>query len=379
MKLHHEDPRLTAYLLGELPPEEAAVIECAVAEDPALRIALAEMGKAQLTLFTALGSETERLLPRQRDNIRRAAKEAARQGKIVKLDSHRNVRKTWHIPVAAAAAIGGLLFILTQFPAPRGNGGNRNVSGNHDPAKGGGQKDPNQNAQPEKENIVQLPLTAGRKSLPQVASAVRNEARMPTREEIRIPEMLNAFPLKANGAVALWDGCKLGAEIVPSPWKPSASLVIVEIQGARNAPRELSVEYRADGDSVIAHRLIGYATSPTGRIMKPVSKLDAKAQMLLVIEIESKDLKLGSLVWEVGGKEAPAVPLVRDPEREPSDDARLASLICAFGLWLGGEQPAMIDDALVLGLAREVAADNLAADRYDFLNLVDEAVKISSK
>jgi hypothetical protein len=382
MKLHKEDPRLTAYLLGELPPDEAAAVDRAVAEDPSLRIALAEMEKEQLALFATLGGETERLLPRQLANIRRAAKEAAREGKIVELDSHRHVRKPWHVPLAAAAAIGGLLFILTQFPAPRETGGNKNVSGNHTPDKDngtGGHKDPDRRIPPVNENIVQLPLTAGRKSLPQIASAIRTESRMPTREEIRIPEMLNAFPLKANAAVALWDGCKLGAEILPSPWKPSASLVVVEIQGAKDGPRELSVEYRADDGSVIAHRLIGYANSTSGGAMQPVSKIEAKSQMLLVIEVESKDLKLGSLVWEVAGREAPAVPLLRDPAREPSDDARFASLICAFGLWLGGEDSAMIDDALVLGLARESAAANLAPDRYDLLNLIDEAAKLRTK
>jgi hypothetical protein len=229
------------------------------------------------------------------------------------------------------------------------------------------------------QNIVQLPLTAGRKSLPQIASAIRTESRMPNQEEIRIPEMLNAFPLKANAAVALWDGCKLGAEILPSPWKPSASLVVVEVQGAKDGPRDLSVEYRADDGSVSAHRLIGYTNSASGAAMKPVSAIGAKSQMILVIEVESKDLKLGSLVWEVGGKEAPAVPLVRNPEREPSDDARFASLICAFGLWLGGKEPSVVDDSLVLALARESASADLAPDRYDFLNLIDEATKLRTK
>ena len=37
----------------------------------------------------------------------------------------------------------------------------------------------------------------------------------------------------------------------------------------------------------------------------------------------------------------------------------------------------MIDETLVLGVAREVAAGSIVADRYDFLALIDEATKLS--
>jgi hypothetical protein len=39
----------------------------------------------------------------------------------------------------------------------------------------------------------------------------------------------------------------------------------------------------------------------------------------------------------------------------------------------------MIDDSLILGLAREVAAESMVPDRYDFLELVDQAVKVKNK
>ncbi len=375
MKLHQEDPRLTAYALGELPPGEAVAVERAIAADPALRAAFAETEEMRQGLIDALGGETERLQPRQRDAIRRAAREAARQGKIENLSSHRQARRTWMAPLAAAAVIIGGIFLLTLFPKPDGAGGTKPVTANNDPVKGGGLE-----GQPEQGNVIRLPLKASGKSLSEITDAVRGEKRMPTRGEVRIPEMLNAFPLKAKGSVALWDGCKLGAEILPSPWKPSGSLVVVEIQGAKNGSRELSVEYRAEEGVVIAHRLIGYTSGEKpGDDAKPLSEVEANSRMLLVIEIESRDLRLGSLHWSVDGKEAPPLPLVRDPEREPSDDARFASLVCAFGLWLRDEGGGMIDEDLMLALAREVASGGLVADRYDFLNLIDETTKLPEK
>lgn len=371
MKLHQEDPRLTAYALGELPPEEAAAVAHAIALDPALRAAFEETEEVSHSLTEALGGEMERLQPRQRDAIRRAAHETARQGKVENLSSHRTARKTWMAPLAAAAVVIGGVFLLTLFPKPDGAGSGKAVTANNDPVKGGGIE-----GRPDRGNVIRLPLKASGKSLSQVTDAIRGENRLPSRDEVRIPEMLNAFPLKTKGSVALWDGCKLGAEILPSPWKPSGSLVVVEIQGAKESARSLSVEYRAEDGVVIAHRLIGYPTAVAAGDANPVSRMEANSRTLLVIEVESRDLRLGSLHWSVGGKEAPPLPLVRNPEREPSDDACFASLICAFGLWLRNEGGGIIDEPLLLGLAREVAAGSLVADRYDFLALIDEATRL---
>ncbi len=55
MKLHQEDPRLTAYILGELAPAEAKAVEHAVAGDPALQLVLAEAEKTQSQLCELLG------------------------------------------------------------------------------------------------------------------------------------------------------------------------------------------------------------------------------------------------------------------------------------------------------------------------------------
>ena len=377
MKLHQEDPRLTAYILGELPPEEARAIEHAIAGDPALRLLVAEAEKAQSKLCDLLGGDTDELLPRQRDNIRRAAKEAARKGKIERLDSHRQARKVWFVPLAAAAVIAAGIFILTKIPASVAGKGNH-VAGSN------GKVDvptnsPKENPGTGKGGTVVMPLRAGKESIAKISSAIRVAGRKPSMAEVSIPEMLNAFPLKANGSVALKAGCKLGADVIPCPWKPSGSLVLVEVHGARDSARDISVEYAPDGATVISHRLIGYPPVTGEAKSATASRMEPNATMLLMIEVESKTLDLGKLVWSVGGEDAPAVPLVRNPESEPSDDVRFAALVCAFGKWLRGEDGSLLDEPVVLGLAREVAADGLVADRYDFLDLVDQAMKLPGK
>ncbi|MFM2199344.1 MAG: hypothetical protein RLZZ505_2776 [Verrucomicrobiota bacterium] len=371
MKLHQEDPRLTAYALGELPPEEAIAVERAIAADPSLRAAFAHTDEIRQALVDSLGGEKVRLQPRQRDAIRRAARETTRQGKVEHLSSHRQAQRTWLAPLAAAAVIISGIFLLTLFPKPNSAIGKKPVTANNDPIKGGGLE-----GRAERGNVIQLPLKASGNSLSQITDAIRGEKRFPKKEEVRISEMLNSFPLKSQGAVVLWNGCKLGAEILPSPWKPSGSLIIVEIEGAKDREIDLSVQYRAEEGVVIAHQLIGYPANHPETNSTPSPKMAANSRTILVIEVESRDLRLGSLHWSVGQKTAPHLTLVRDPEREHSDDARFASLVCAFGLWLRAEDGGRIDEDLLLALAREVASGSLVADRYDFLTLIDEATKL---
>lgn len=376
MKLHHEDPRITAYILGELTPEEALAVEHSVAGDPALRLVLVQAEKEQTQLRELLGGGTDELLPRQRDNIRRAAREAARKGRIESLASHRQARKSWFVPLAAAAAIAVGIFVLTQIPGLKGGG--KGVAGNH--VNGHQPDNVSETANSDgKSGSIRLPLRVGMESLAKVSAAVRVAGRMPTPDEVSVPEMLNAFPLKANGAVGLKDGCKLGVEIFPCPWKPSGSLALVEVRGAKDGDRELSVEFRADTGSVIAHRIVGYRPTASDSGTLSASRMNANATMLLIIEVEAKTPHLGELIWSVDGESAPVVPLDRDPAREPSDDARFAALVCGFGLWLRGEDSASLDEPVILGLAREVAADGLVADRYDFLDLVDQAMKLEKE
>ncbi len=373
MKPHPDDPKLTAFLLGELPPEERAQVEFAIATDPAVSLAVEELERMQTHLHDVLGGGREVLLPRQRENIRKAAREASRQGKIIQLESHKQPRKLW-VPVAAAAGIAAGVFALTLIPAPEAGRGIRQVStASGDPA-------PAETSRPipreQEGDMTLLPLQAKRKSLSQITQAVRVDERLPSQDEVRIEEMFNAFPLQARDSVAHSEGCTLGADVLPCPWKPSGTLVFVSIQAARDAGRKLSVRYVPNAESVTSHRLIGFVgvTEEGGSVAE--SEMDAGGRMFLAIEVAARTSSLGRLVWTVDGKNAPPIELVRDSGREPSDDVRFAALIWCFGLWLKGEEAPMVDDSLVLGLAREVAAESLAPDRYDFLNLVDQAVRL---
>ncbi len=70
MKTNHDDPRLTAYLLGELDADERAELEAELAKDPEARQYLDELRQATELLATELPKEeAPPLLPSQRESI----------------------------------------------------------------------------------------------------------------------------------------------------------------------------------------------------------------------------------------------------------------------------------------------------------------------
>lgn len=376
MKIEQDDPRLTAYVLGELSPKEAKQFDHAIAGDPALKLAVQEIERTQADLLKFLGSETDTLLPKHRSAIMRAAREASGADNVVSINTQRKAFNVWTWPLAAAAVVTATMFIVTMIPGPNGNSDGGVANG----TDGIGEDFVAvENSAQSKKNIG-LPIVAGNKSLTKITKSIRDGGNLPSRQDVRIEEMLNAFPLDAKGSVALWKGNSLGAEVIKCPWSPSGSLVFVKIRGAKDKSSELSVEFQSNENTVISSRLLGFELEQNNRERKEMpQRLSAGQETMVALLVEAKSDELGKLVWTVDGEAAPAVELIRDTENEASSDSRFASLICGFGLWLREEKPEMIDEALILGLAREVAAESLVADRYDFLELVDQAVKAKSK
>ncbi|OYV06525.1 MAG: hypothetical protein CFE26_05795, partial [Verrucomicrobiales bacterium VVV1] len=116
MKLHPEDPRLTAYLLGELSPDEAAAVERAADADATVRTALDETYKVQRVLMGALAPDSTALLPRQRENIRRAVRESANAGEIVPFPVRKTSPAPYLMPLGIAAAIALISWIAFKKP-----------------------------------------------------------------------------------------------------------------------------------------------------------------------------------------------------------------------------------------------------------------------
>jgi len=439
MKLHPEDPRLTAYLLGELPTADAMAVERAIAADPALQIAMRELESIQILLTDTLSAQPQTLLPRQRNQILIAARQAEHSDEPIRLLSHKASFKPMLIPLAAAAIIALGIYVLVLIPSPQSNGNKvvkdktsdeipmeiallpapgpvdaSNSNRQTTPAAGSDtaaaqtrllkeagddffetvQRRLTSAPPPSAEQLpalrvrgsvsashhpaLALPVQSGRASLGWITHSIRNTKKYPPVNAVRIEEILNHFSLRPTGAAAVHQGVTLSTETLPCPWKPSATLLIVSIRGSAKEAINISASYQAETGNVWRYRLLGYSTTEGGPQGRLPSYLPAGAITTLALEIEPSSVQtdFGSIEWVVNGKPAPSVPIIRDNEREPSDDARFAALLCCFAQWLAGEPAGLIDVEMVAALARELATDAMPADRVDLLNLIDQSLHL---
>ena len=437
MKLHPEDPRLTAYLLGELSANEAAAVGSAIAADPGLQVVLEEMEAVQRMLTESLAPGSLVLLSQQRENVLHAARLAEESAKPPALKSFRLSRKSWFMPLAAAAVaiLATVVFLsqpqlrnrsIAQVPAPAESPlpdaplpDSPSPKSVPLPAPSPGPADSDKTAAtapattpaespgfPKLRSLdpvavgdfptLELPIQAGNSSLRRIREFVRSEHRLPPRESVCLEEILNSFPLRPNGLTVIarhpaigWHpdnrekgatthAATLATESLACPWKPSASLVFISFRGNPLADCEIKALFRPHPANVRRYRLLGFAPLDGQPQADLPTLLAAKSATSLVLEIEPSTAAgdLGSIEWAVNGKAAAPVTLVRQGEDEPSDDARFAALVCTFSHWLAGDPSSPIDKDLLAALARESASETLSAECADFLNLIDQALNL---
>lgn len=428
MKLHTEDPRLTSYLLGELPADEAAAVERAVAADPALQTALKELETIQRLLTDTLAPRANSLLPDHRETIRRAASQAALSDKPTLSAARRRSWKPWLAPLAAAAAIALAAIVFTSKPAPSkpATAGNAPAVESSQPDEthlrikllpAPGPADAGKAALAAKGEplateselpalrtrsyvaaadfpTLDLPIQSGKSSLDWIREAILTKRELPHRNAVRLEEILNSFSLRPTGVTVVarnpatgWHpdnrsngmtshAATIATETLACPWKPSASLVLISIRGNPYSDCEIKAVFRANSASVRQYRLLGFSPAE-GQDNAPLpTRLPAKSATSLVLEVESATATgdLGAIEWSVNGQAAAPVTLARHGDAEPSDDARFAALVCTYAQWLAGESGDLIDTELLAALAREIASSSLSGDRADFLNLIDRSL-----
>ena len=228
---------------------------------------------------------------------------------------------------------------------------------------------------------LELPIHAGRASLGWVTQSIRNERQLPAPNAVRLEEILNRFTLQPTGSAAICQGVSITTEALPCPWKPSATLLLISIRGAADAARDFTASFHANPTTVAFYRLLGYAPL-TGLSPGPLpSRLPAKSITTLALEIEpsSTATAFGALEWTLDGRPAATIPITHHLDAEPSNDARFASVVCAFAQWLAHDQPAFIDTELLAALAREIASATLPPDRADLLTLIGQALQLEDR
>lgn len=403
------DPTLTDHVLGELAPEDAAATERAAATDPAIQAEIAEIQVLQHFLTDRLARPADKLLPHQRENVRRAAREADRAGKSVSFASFGNALRPWLIPAAAAAVLALATTILIRMPrdkpdavaikppapavvaplpiAPPNNPPPAPVL---PPAVHHG------SVAAADFPVLKLPILTEKSDLASISKSIRIDKRLPPHREVRVEEILNGFPLRLNGVAAIARGgantwhpdnrdsgvrahvATLSTEMIACPWKPSATLLFISLRGNTQSDCDVRISYHANPGGVAHYRLLGFAPAEGPNAASLPTKLTANSTTTLAIEIESSKPggDLGRLEWSADDQPAPTISLIHKRDAAPSDDARFAALVCTYAQWLAGEQAGIINTDILAALTRETASPTLPADRAEFLELIDSSLHL---
>lgn len=411
MKLEPDDPRITSYILGECPPDEADAIRRAIAADPAIRIAARETESVERLLSSTLADGRNKLSPRQRGAILAAAREvdAAPVTRMPARTSPRIV--SWLGPLAAAALIllGFHLFVpdgefentttasnpgestmpatMLPFPSPADASQPRNDPGVATATELLNNTDGHPVLRPRgpvsaaHHPMLALPIQSGRASHGWISDAILEQGKLPSPDAVRPEELLNHFRIRPVGATAIHKGITLTVETVACPWKPGATLAIIAIRGAREQVHDVTTTWHADAEAVWRYRLIGHANAVGASPRRLARTLNAAAEHVVVLEIEpssSNRRGFGRIEWTVNGEPAPSLAVAANPRRTPSVDARYAAFVCAFAEWLReptGESH--VQPHLIGSLIQEVEMDPPASRRVAFLQLARKAMEIA--
>lgn len=415
MKPSPEDPRLSAYLLGELSPEERARMERAIAADPALRLSLGELQRVAGLLEETFSSAKPALRPAQRDAVLRAARQAAGGERVIEFASASRRRGSWATVLGAAAAVVLAVTLASRFarsdrregpvagdgvavsllPMPGGASSPVPVA----PAAGGGTAGsgsagwrenpggylermsreiarsplPDPARLPDLRPVpalrdggeIRLPVLVGHASYGWVRGWVRERATLPPARAVRLEELVNAFPLP----VAVDRGVGSSIETAVCPWDPRSVLVAATLVGP--AGSELPVEWSFEAAAGARVRLIA---SPGSGAEPLPDRLPGARPVTVLLEVAPApgSERLGVLKLDVDGEFSGRI--VGQPRSAASPAMRQLGLVAAFGLWLRGEELG----AATLEAVLAAAGEDEDPGRADTRRLVREALDLAA-
>jgi hypothetical protein len=416
MKLSSDDPRLSAYLFGELPAAEAAAVEHAVAADPALRLALDELTRVAALLEGSLSSAPAGLRPAQREAVLRAVRHAGQADQVVDFAPAAKGRGPWWMALGAAAALvlalvlasrvagpggrqgataeGGVAEIsLLPMPGSAGVGGSAPAGGAAaavHPAAGELRNRPGvfldrisrelaRGPLPDPARLpalrplpplaaggeLALPVLVGQASYGWVRGWVRDRAELPPKDAVRLEELVNAFPLPLAESA----GLASAIETAPCPWNPGSVLVAATLRAP--AGGAMPVRWSFEPAAACRARLI----AAPGVVAGPLpERLPGGRSVTVLLEVVPAPgaARLGVLKLDAGGDFSGRI--VELPAAAVSPAMRQLGLVASFGLWLREEG---VDRSAMVAILDAAGADE-DPGRADSRRLLRQALDLAA-
>lgn len=263
MKLHPDDPKLTAYALGELSAEEGAALENVIAESAEAQAWVAEVEMLAATMKDAFSADlVERMrIPTLQFPTARslwaedrwstfaaaavlmvaalvAAVTAKTPGEPSSFAQSRHVRARGDVHVDIEAEL------LDDDVGTLTRQGDRFVAAADNP-------------------IATFPIEVGKASYPDVQRTITSGS-LPRRGTVRIEDMINYFTYN-DPPPEMGQPLSITAEVAGCPWRPEHRLVRVALRASgvsndRSAiiAQDVTAQLEFNATSVSSYRLVGY-------------------------------------------------------------------------------------------------------------------------
>ncbi|MBK1831504.1 von Willebrand factor type A domain-containing protein [Verrucomicrobiaceae bacterium R5-34] len=358
MKIDVNDPRITAFALGELTGSEAVEIARAMHSDPRIRRAVDEVRETASLLHGTLGDgASEFLTPEQRETVRSAG-----GGPVIE-DIASGQVPFWKRPavvgIGAAAAVAIGLFLSQRSghqsqPRDLADGGNgmdwsqvdmENLSSPAVVDGSGGDVAPAPNSDlgtparsvasaisedtdryrreltrrinqqdlqsplpmPELEEAdwktigsgsssFEVPVASGASSWPLLRRYVTEQKTLPPARAIRIEELVNHFGYRPPGMLK-GNGLVADFELCQTPWNPATILLAVHLGAASAQPPTAAAVVDFNPDNVKRARLLGYAGVKPGMAAAPAGpgKLSRSHGNYVIYELQPNEAATGAI------------------------------------------------------------------------------------
>jgi anti-sigma factor RsiW len=386
MKTTVDSPEFTAWLMGELPTEESAAMERAVAADPALQLAAQEQQQFLQQLSSLMGGSQEALDGRQREKILSAAR-SRDASQVIALPTKRTARGWGWISLATAALAVLGTWIGWQHPLKSGQGtlafdevtreiallpgdatgfpDDTSNNGASTSAVGGTAaletRDQLWNRQPDeymrlmakriateplpspselpalrergfvsaaKHPVAPLPVRVGTASWSWVKRSIIEQGQLPHPSLVRTEELINAFDFH-SGHAETTQGITARTNILSSGSVDQAQRILLSLHNSTNEPRQVVWSYQAPAGS--RYRLIGFGAGATASASSPLLAPGTTVVLMLELKDNPDHSNGGVLSFETQGvKNSMAITT---PQQNGVDQA-FFSLLLDYAAWL---------------------------------------------
>jgi hypothetical protein len=316
MKITKDDPRLTAFALGELPERECAAMEVALARNPQLTRVVEEVGGFGALITESLGSSKLTLGEDRYGEIFKAGKRP--DADVIVLKNRRKLRSQSFLAISGVAAVVTLGFYLlskTVVDAP-GDLADHDSGAGDSQVAGGNDGDPGpadisaippeitsglprfaaKKVMASELSALPLPLNVGRVDLLNYERSL--SAGIP--KAVKIEEWINAGTGAFEPMVKV-AGVGMAAELGDCPWDATKHLLLIQVADLKpggSAPI-LKGNLVLEPNRVISTRLLASAILEEEGAEESIFKSDSSIALLYELELSPGEGRVAGIDLEI--------------------------------------------------------------------------------